>query len=393
MFSDRRTQKVVFGLAFAGLFLLPIMLFAEETAVDKARQLASLREKMQVIEKNIEAGEASKSKEEKQLRIIEKNLGATSKKIKGLAKRLKQSNLKVKQLQQKQNGLIIGIEEQKGLLVEQIRTVYALGRQQKVKMLLNQQDPQRMDRIVQYYDYFNLARIGKVKELEGSILKLNAVEQNLTVEQAQFARLIKTKKLENQTLNKAKAQRKAVLATLHAGITQSGSELLSLKEDEKALRQLLTDIKRATDDIPVAAYSREPFSKLRGKLGWPIKGVLQKKFGSIRPSGRWDGVLIGAKEGATIRAVAHGRVVFSDWLRGYGLLLIIDHGEDYLSLYAFNESLYKEVGDWIEDGEAVATVGTSGGQAKAGLYFSIRKNGKPVNPVHWCKAVNKGRVG
>ena len=128
-------------------------------------------------------------------------------------------------------------------------------------------------------------------------------------------------------------------------------------------------------------------------MPWEIKGSLRNKFGSARQSGRYDGGGIGASEGTSIRSISHGRVVYADWLRGYGLLIIVDHGSNYLSLYAFNEGLYKDVGDWVDAGDIIGTVGVSGGQRKAGLYFSIRKNGKPVDPIHWCRATKKGRVG
>ncbi|MCK5122394.1 MAG: peptidoglycan DD-metalloendopeptidase family protein, partial [Methylococcales bacterium] len=147
------------------------------------------------------------------------------------------------------------------------------------------------------------------------------------------------------------------------------------------------------DVFPLEEGSVKEFAKLKVKLPWPVKGRLVKKFGAHRSGSRWDGVLIQAKEGANIKVVTRGRVVYADWLRGYGLLTIIDHGKGYMTLYAFNQSLYKSVGDWVDAGAVIATVGQSGGQSSAGLYFGVRRKGKPVDPVKWCRKVRRGKVG
>jgi len=384
-------------LFISSLFILLLLTFSSALHAspedEKKKQLALLRERVKSVEKSISLTQQSKTKEERELRQIERRLSASSQKIQSLNGKLAQANKKIKALKNEQVLLKDGITAQKSLLAEQLKSAYLMGKQQRVKMLLNQQQPDRMSRVLKYYDYFNKARIDNVEALEADIQQLLGVEDDLEAEKRQLASLIAAKQVENKTLASSKKRRKSILATLSKQIKSSAQELSELKENEKRLTELLASIRQAINDIPLLTQQNKPFKNLKGKLSWPIKGSIRKKFGSARKSGRYDGVVIAASEGTVIRSISHGRVVYADWLRGYGLLIIVDHGANYMSLYAFNEGLYKEIGDWVEVGEAIGTVGVSGGQQKAGLYFSIRKNGKPVNPIHWCRAVKKGRVG
>lgn len=374
------------------LLLCSTMLFASPES-EKKRQLALLRERMQSVEKNIALTQQSKTNEERELRQLDKRLSKSSKNLRQLSGKLDKTNKKIKQLQSQQTSLKEGIKAQQVLLAEQLKSAYLMGKQQRMKMLLNQQQPDRMSRVMQYYDYFNRARIDNVKALEVDMGQLLIVEELLEGEKLELASFVTAKQAENERLVTTKKQRKTILTQLSKEIKSAAEELSELKENEKRLTKLLASIRQAINDIPVLAQKNKPFKSLKGRLSWPIKGSIRNRFGSARKSGRYDGVVIAASEGTSIRSISHGRVVYADWLRGYGLLIIVDHGSNYMSLYAFNEGLYKEVGDWVETGETIATVGVSGGQQKAGLYFSIRKNGKPVNPIHWCRAVRKGRVG
>ncbi|MEO1889577.1 MAG: peptidoglycan DD-metalloendopeptidase family protein [Cycloclasticus sp.] len=375
-----------------------ILLLASTLAVgspesDNKKQLDILRERMQRVEKTLSSTQLTQTKEEKQLKQLDKRLGESSKKLRFLNKKLTATKDKITVLQREQKTLKQGINKQKTLLAEQLRSAYLMGKQQRVKMLLNQQQPDRMSRVMQYYDYFNQARLESVKRLEADIQQLSSVEDKLVGEQRELASFVSAKQLENQNLLASKKQRQVVLLTLRQQIKTSSQQLAELKANEKRLTNLLASISQAINDIPVVDQQNKPFHRLKGKMHWPIKGKIRKRFGSAKKSGRYDGVVISASEGTSIRSISHGRVVYADWLRGYGLLIIVDHGSNYMSLYAFNEGLYKEVGDWVGAGETIATVGVSGGQRQAGLYFSIRKNGKPVNPIHWCRATKNGRVG
>jgi len=376
----------------AALLLLPCLVFAT-AETDNKKQLSLLRERMKRVETNLAHNQQSKTQEQKALRKIEKKLGAASKKLRQLTGQLNEKKKVVKGLKKQKSSLQQAINEQKSILAEQLRSAYMMGKQQRIKMLLNQQQPDRMSRVMQYYDYFNQARIDSVKVLDEDIQQLQVVEQELQSEQIELTTFIASQREQSKSLKADKKQRKKLLLSLAKKIKSSAQTLTELKENEKRLTNLLASIQQAINDIPVSRQQNKPFKSQKGKLHWPVKGRLLKRFGSARKSGRYDGVVISAREGTSIRSISHGRVVYADWLRGYGLLIIVDHGANYLSLYAFNESLYKDVGDWVNTGESIATVGLSGGQSKPGLYFSIRKKGKPVNPTRWCRTVRKGRVG
>ena len=348
---------------------------------------------MQLVQQTISQTQQAKSAEEKELSVLEKRLSTSVDNLRRLDQKVAETEQKTQGLQQQQKEVQRDIEGQKEVLADLLRSAYFMGKQQRVKMLLNQQQPDRMSRVMQYYDYFNKAKLGVVSALDKDLLELQQIERKLGQEHEKLLALAEAKRLEKQTLQQTKLQRASVLVELGKKIQSSSQELAALKQNEKRLTELLVSISQALNDIPLLVQQNKPFPSLKGKLSWPTKGQIVKKFGSAKKAGRYDGVLIAASEGAAIRSISHGQVVYADWLRGYGLLTIVDHGSNYLSLYAFNEGLYKEVGDWVSAGETIATVGISGGQQKAGLYFSIRKNGKAVNPAHWCRAVKNNRVG
>ncbi len=390
MANSRYSRLAITSLLVTLLLLAAADVFAE---TDPNKQLRLLRERMQRVEAQLTLSQRAKTQEQKALRQLDKKLGVAAKQQWRLSQTLAKKNQRVKALKKQQTTLQQAISGQKDLLAEQLRSAHMMGKQQRIKMLLNQQQADRMSRVMQYYAYFNQARVDNVQLLDKDIQQLQELELQLQHEQTELTSLIVAKRKQSDSLAADKKKRKRLLFGLAKKIKSSAQTLVELKDNEKRLTRLLASIQQAINDIPVSRQQNKPFISRKGKLNWPVKGRLWKRFGSARKSGRYDGVVISASEGSSIRSISHGRVVYADWLRGYGLLIIVDHGADYLSLYAFNESLYKEVGDWVETGESIATVGLSGGQTKAGLYFSIRKKGKPVNPIHWCRTVRKGRVG
>jgi len=199
--------------------------------------------------------------------------------------------------------------------------------------------------------------------------------------------LQKTQHREKAALEKTSRARALVVSRLNQEIHSKGEALVRLLEDERRLQQVVETIHEAMPEVLTDRGQRPVFGKLKGRLQWPTKGKVRALFGKPRQAGRvrWNGVLIQAREGKEVHSVSHGRVAYADWLRGYGLLLIVDHGDGYMSLYGHNQSLFKETGDWVEAGEVIGSVGKSGGFQQAELYFEIRHNGKPSNPVKWCK--------
>ncbi|MCK5355412.1 MAG: peptidoglycan DD-metalloendopeptidase family protein, partial [Methyloprofundus sp.] len=275
---------------------------------------------------------------------------------------------------------------QKTQLAGQVKSAYVLGRQEQLKLLFNQQDAGRTSRIMTYYQYFNKARLDKLSRLNNSLQLLNTLETEKQLERQQLTDLINHKTQQQNELDQTAIERKKILAKIKKEYRQGSTQLSRLKKDEQQLKRLITKLQQAVQKPPpVMANTTLAFHQLKGKLPWPVKGKVIRSFGSSRSGGKWNGTLIKANKGKKIKAIAHGQVIFSDWFKGYGLLVIIKHDSQYISLYAFNQSLYKNVGDWVEAGDILATVGNSGGRDKPGLYFEIRQKDRPVNPKKWCK--------
>ena len=379
------------------LLFFYILFFCGETVFagnrEKARDLARIQSAIREVTGNIEKLGVEKDSLIAQLAEIEKQYGGIAH---TLAQLKKQGILKQQRLDEIRQDILSQknkIWNQNKALQGQIRAAHAMGKSEKLKLLLNQQDPALSSRMIVYYDYLNQARIARLKEIESSLLVLSKLEQDNSRESEELEKVLVQKKIEQKTLIKTKSEREALLEKLNEEYSSKKQELNRLKENEQKLQKLIVSLHQTIDDFPFEAGPVKPFHKLRGQLAWPIRGKLIKKFGSKRADRRWDGVLIGSKEGTEVHAVTRGRIVYADWLRGYGLLTIIDHGKGYMTVYAFNQSIYKEVGEWVDAGDVIATVGKSGGRGQDGLYFGIRKKGKAVDPVKWCRKVRKGRVG
>jgi len=277
---------------------------------------------------------------------------------------------------------------EKSRLRSLVMSAYASGRQERIKLFLNQQDPVLMNRIMTYYDYFNRERIQRIESARALIDDLRETEEAIHIKKLALDSSYAEKNAQLEQIQLAKRARSELLAKLDADINTKTRSLTQLKEDAASLRKLLENIQQQK----IQQKLKQKFSSLKGKLNWPAKGFLSKFFGSDKVGGvKWDGVFITAPEGREVRAVHHGKVAYADWLRGYGLLVIIDHGEGYMSLYGHNQTLFKEAGEWVDAGESIALVGNSGGQKNPGLYFSIRSKGKPSNPKKWCRKL-KGRT-
>jgi septal ring factor EnvC (AmiA/AmiB activator) len=211
------------------------------------------------------------------------------------------------------------------------------------------------------------------------------LEQEIAAERAELSRLHDQRQARALTLTQRQQERQQLLARLQEQMRSKGTELEQLTRDEQRLQELVRSLRELLSDIPAAPGDSRPFPSRKGKLDWPVQGSLVASFGSRRAVGdlTWRGILIRAPRGAEVRAVSHGRVAFADWLRGFGLLIIVDHGDGYMTLYGHNQGLYKEAGEWVETGEVIAGVGDGGDLGEAGLYFEVRHKGRPVNPASW----------
>ena len=277
------------------------------------------------------------------------------------------------------------LADNRAALAGQMRAAYLIGRQEPMKLLLNQKDPALAGRMFAYYGYFGRARAGQIKLIEDDVQRIAELETELESEDAQLAELEKQQRAQLKQVEAAREQRAHVLAGLEAQSHTRAQNLERLKSQQAGLEKLLRELRAALERFPVEG--NDAFSRLRGKLAWPVSGHLVARYGEARAGGvRWDGVLVATERGTPVKAVCAGRVIYADWLPGLGLLAIVDHGDGYLSLYGHNERLYKAAGDAVAAGDTLAAAGDSGGSSRPELYFEIRKGGKPVDPRPWFKA-------
>src|SRR3954466_4286513 len=282
------------------------------------------------------------------------------------------------------------LAQDRDALAGQIRAASMIGRQEPIKLLLNQRDPGRIGRVLVYYQYFGRARASQIAAIDAHLAEINELDTELAAEEQRLLALEQQQRGEVSRLQSARERRGKALVSLDAESKNRAKELDRLKDQQGGLEKLVRELRRALERIEkFPTDSKDAFAKLRGKLAWPVAGKLVASFGQTRAGGvKWDGVLLSGAQGSPVRAVYHGRVIYADWLSGLGLLTIIDHGDGYLSLYGHNERLFKEVGERVTAGDTIATVGDSGGRPSPGLYFEIRKAGHPVDPRPWFKSAS-----
>jgi septal ring factor EnvC (AmiA/AmiB activator) len=378
-----------------GLLLLPVLVSlamavpasaANSQAAAKKRELAKVKARIAAVKQSLDKAVSRRGKLTSELRGIENALAKSQSALDETERAIAAAKRKLVTLKHDQAHQRHELDTEKAALAKQIRAAYVAGRQDRLKLILNQQDPATVQRMLAWYDYFNRARTDRVKEFNARLERLARLKRSIDEELARLANLKQRRQSATAEIKAHRDKRQAVLDKVNAGIHKSNAQLADLDRSRKRLKTLIDRLSHALADIPGDLDSHS-FASLRGKLQWPVAGKHLARYGSARAGGRmhWRGVLIGGKAGAPVHAIAHGRVVYAGWLPHFGELLIIDHGGGYMSLYAHNQSLYKEVGDWVRAGETGATLGDSGGQEKPALYFEIRHDKRPVNPHQWCR--------
>jgi len=383
---------------------------------EKNEELTEVQSGIKAADQNMQRIQLQKNTLNTQLGEVEKLYGRTAALLKTLQGQVEQKRQNLNKIQQEKQCLQDEVAKQNKELAGQIKAAYAMGQKEQLKLLLNQQDPALSSRMLVYYDYLNKARLTKLAGISESMQHLERLGKQQQHETELLEKNLEQKKSEQIAVDGVRKRRSELLTQLKSDFSSNEQQIIHLKESENKLKNLVSSLQRSTNDLTfeveqtkklhkAAEVPSEPakdlpdakddfsklegdFSSLKGQLPWPVKGRLTNKFGSARAESTesiWDGVLIDASEGTEIRAITSGKVVYSDWLRGYGLLIIIDHGKGYMTLYAFNQSVYRQVGEWVDAGEVVASVGQSGGRSHPGLYFGIRNKGKPVDPLEWCR--------
>jgi septal ring factor EnvC (AmiA/AmiB activator) len=285
-------------------------------------------------------------------------------------------------LAQDQHRHVLALASARQDLANELRAAYLIDSTEPLKLLLNQQDPASAGRLFVYYSYFARAHAREIERVNKEIGDIGRLDQSLATEEAHLQTLETERHSELSELEQAQQHRSQVLANLQAESRNRVASLERLQRQKSGLQKLLHDLQRVVPSYP--ALGNDAFSRLRGKLSWPVSGHLVTHFGDARAGAiKWDGVRIATERGTPVHAISDGRVIYADWLSGLGLLAIVDHGNGYLSLYGHNDRLLKGAGDHVAAGDAIGTAGDSGGEDTPELYFEIRKAGKPVDPRPW----------
>ncbi len=354
---------------------------------DYQAKLQQLQSAIEQLKGELSQVKSSRDALQNDLQNSEVDIGQLIKKIETLKGELASQKKQLMQLNHKQVELQTARKDQQEHIEQHINAAYRLGQQSQLKLLLNQEKPDTVARMGKYYEYFLDARADKIETYLDTIAELDAIKPKIEQRTKALEKNQASLRQRHQQLVGKQDQRTATLNKLSQSIQRKDDQLKKMAQDKQRLETLLREVSAAIANLELPEDG-EPFRLRRGKMRMPTQGKLVKKFGNTKAIGKlkWEGVLIDAAAGSSVDAIHHGRVVFSDYLRGHGLLVIVDHGDGYLSLYAHNQSLLKETGDWVSNGETIARVGNTGGQARTGLYFEIRHQGKPTDPTKWCRS-------
>lgn len=385
--SSKRLSPITTSLVLLNLlFVFPLQ--AEESSRNENAQQQS-REKLTDIQKAIAKQESNifdankqRSSLEKQLKTDDLAISKVAKAINTIEVELSTTQDKISVLAIEKKQLTIAKKRQESLLAQQLRSAYTTGQHDYLKLLLNQDQSEKIQRTISYYQYLNQARTKEIDNFQTTIAQLLEVSTEHQI-QIEYLQQLKDEQLKQDTqFRTSKAQRNKTLEKLGRKLLSSQQQLNKLKAEENNLNQALKKLSA----IIQAEINLTGLSKLKNKLSWPVKGRMLHRFGT-RKQGylKWKGVLITAPISRQVQTIHNGTVLFSDWLKGYGLLTVIDHGNGYMSLYAHNQTLLKSVGDRVETEEPIALIGQSGGLDQSGLYFEIRHQGKALNPKLWCR--------
>ena len=348
-------------------------------------QLAAVKAEIERITREVAASQVERDRLTRDLKSAELSVGEAREAWLEVRRQRAEGAARRAQLATEQHARETQLAENRTALAGQMRAAYTLGRQEPLKLLLNQKDPALAGRMFVYYSYFGRARAGQIKLIEDDVQRIAELGSELEVQDAKLAELEKQQRAQLATLETAREKRSQVLASLEAQSHTRAQSLERLKGEQAGLERLLRELRAAMARFPVEG--NDAFTRLRGKLSWPVSGQLIARFGDARAGGvHWDGVLVATERGTPVKAVCAGRVIYADWLPGLGLLAIVDHGDGYLSLYGHNDRLLKAAGEEVAAGDAIAAAGDSGGSSRPELYFEIRKGGKPVDPRPWFRA-------
>lgn len=350
---------------------------------DPEKELREVRERIESLQRSMRRDTDRRDALSGQLRDAEKNVQGARSKLSDIRKRLAESDATLERLSKERAEGEAALRKQRDVLAAELRSAYVGGRQEQFKLLLSQEDPAALGRMLVYYSYFGRARAAKIGEIQGIVAKIDEDARAEAAERERLEALEAESRQQLSAVDAARDERSRALKAVNAQIRNRNDSIAKLKREAASLEKLIADLRRAMSDLPPTGG--QAFEKVRGRLSWPVAGKIVARFGQSRGGGlKWNGVLVEAARGTPVKALYDGRIAYADWLQGLGLLVIVDHG-GYMSLYAHSEQIYKAVGDRVTAGEAIATVGDSGGRSAPGLYLEIRRGAKAIDPIPWFR--------
>ncbi len=389
----RICRSVAAAVAALALALLPALvpLWAPVAPLQAATpkkteaELRSLREKIERVTRQVSQDAVERDRLSASLRSAELSLGQARGELSRISRDYADRSGRRAALTQESQRQQRALAQERLALEGQLRAAYMIGREEPLKLLLNQQDPLHSARLFTYYRYFSRQRADQITQIQARLQRLDELDTELARQQTELADLKSAQQTQLQQLERARDDRQRVLASLSAQARTREQSLARLKTQQADLERLLKELNRSLKSSAPPDYATA-FGRLRGQLSWPVAGHVTAGFGDRRASDvKWEGIVIATERDAPVRAVSAGRVVYADWLPGLGLLVIVDHGESYLSLYGHNDRLFKSAGDAVTAGEVIAAAGDTGGRPEPELYFEIRRAGRPVNPASWFR--------
>jgi len=376
-------QTVTVATAIALLMSIAIPLSAQQ---ESEQELNRLRAEISRLERDLERQIDRRDDGAAELKTIETSLAETRAALNSVAEAIEAQLARQRRIATDISEANDNLADEQSALGEQIRMSYMTGRQELLKLLLSQENPADFGRMLVYYDYLNRHRSERIAAVDLELTRLDELATESADVVRELEQLTATQVAEAERLEQQRAEREALVAELDLAIDSSGSSIERMRAEEASLNEVLARLAEVLSEFPV--MSEAPFTAQRGQLSYPVQGAIAADFGDFRTSARRirrTGVLIEADAGSVVRAVYHGRVILSQWASGMGLLVVLNHGEGYFSLYGHNAVLLTEPGDWVQAGEPIAEVGDSGGQLGTGLHFEITQDGVPVDPAGWVR--------
>lgn len=352
----------------------------------KEAELKRVNARIERVRKAVNADLQKRDKLSAELRDSELGVQEARRQLEEARAQRVASEARLKDLEREQARREGELGAERGALAGELRAAYVNGREEQLKLLLNQQDPASVGRMLAYYGYFGRARAERIEGIRDQLEHLALVRERIAVEAQRLEAIEARQEQELAALHGAQQKRTRAVGAIDAQLKSQGGEIKRLESQARGLEKLITELRKALDNPPVAKQA--PFEPLRGKLPWPVpQGKVLARYGQPRAGGslRWQGMLIGTERGARVRAPFAGRVAYADWLPGMGLMIVLDHGGGYLSLYGHNDQLFRKVGEDVAAGDVIGSVGDSGGNDQAALYFEVRRGRQPVNPEIWLQ--------